>query len=135
MIITSQVFEAYLKCPLKCWLQHYGEECAGNIYADWIRNQNESYLIHGTEQLLNAVTSVELADTQTAFLKIKNVKWKFLVGLTASHDNLESKISLVERIPSEGKGRPAQFIPTRFIFTNKLSGDHKPDFVTLSSVI
>ncbi len=31
----------------------------------------------------------------------------------------------VERVPSEGRGRPAQIIPIRFIFTNKLGEDDK----------
>jgi len=31
----------------------------------------------------------------------------------------------VERVPSEGRGRPAQFIPIRFIFTNKLTKEDK----------
>jgi len=38
---------------------------------------------------------------------------------------LESELHAVERVPSEGRGRPAQFIPIRFIFTNKLAKDDK----------
>src|SRR6266481_5193493 len=38
---------------------------------------------------------------------------------------IESRIHVVERVPSEGRGKAAQFIPIRFIFTNKLGKDDK----------
>jgi predicted RecB family nuclease len=34
---------------------------------------------------------------------------------------LEAQLQAIERIPSDGRGRPAQFIPYRFEFANKLS--------------
>ena len=37
----------------------------------------------------------------------------------------ESRLHAVERVPSEGRGRAAQFIPIRFIFFNKLTKDDK----------
>jgi hypothetical protein len=38
---------------------------------------------------------------------------------------LQSCLHAVERILSEGRGKAAQFIPIRFIFTNKLTKDDK----------
>src|SRR5215831_18351634 len=37
----------------------------------------------------------------------------------------ESEVHAVERAPCEGRGKPPQFIPIRFISTNKLSRDDK----------
>ena len=37
----------------------------------------------------------------------------------------ESRLHAIERILSEGRGKPAQFIPIRFMFTNKLGKDDK----------
>src|SRR6202011_5494386 len=52
---------------------------------------------------------------------------------------LESCLQAVERIPSEGHGRPAQFIPYRFEFANKLTKEHKLllafDALLLSEVV
>ena len=31
----------------------------------------------------------------------------------------------MERVPAKGRGDPAQFIPIRFIFTNKLTRDDR----------
>jgi predicted RecB family nuclease len=38
---------------------------------------------------------------------------------------LESRLHAVEHLASEGQGRPAQFIPIRFIFRNKLTRDDR----------
>ena len=38
---------------------------------------------------------------------------------------LESELHALERVPAEGRGKPAQFIPIRFVFTNKLENDDK----------
>ncbi|MCU0248232.1 MAG: hypothetical protein MUC42_16810, partial [Bryobacter sp.] len=38
---------------------------------------------------------------------------------------LETRFHAIERIPSEGRGKAAQFIPIRFIYRNKLTKDDK----------
>ena len=38
---------------------------------------------------------------------------------------MESRLHAVERVTSEGRGKPAQFIPIRFIFRNKLLRDDR----------
>ena len=42
----------------------------------------------------------------------------------AAYD-LGTEIQAVERIPSSGPGKPAQFVPIRFIYRNKLTKDDK----------
>src|ERR1019366_10195699 len=44
MIVSSQLFEAYLECSTKCWLRSRAEPATGNVYAEWARLQNETYL-------------------------------------------------------------------------------------------
>ena len=52
---------------------------------------------------------------------------------------MESRLHAVERVPSEGRGKPAQFIPIRFIFLNKLTKDDRLllafDALVLSEVL
>jgi hypothetical protein len=66
-------------------------------------------------------------------------KWRLAVDLVARTQNLESSIHAVERLPSGGLGKRAQFMPIRFIFTNKLSRDDKLllafDALTLSEIL
>jgi predicted flap endonuclease-1-like 5' DNA nuclease len=45
--------------------------------------------------------------------------------LMSAATNLETRLHAIERIPSEGRGKAAQFIPIRFIWRNKLTKDDK----------
>jgi predicted RecB family nuclease len=128
MKITSDVFEAYLKCPTKSWLRSCGEPSAGATYPEWVKAQNDSYRTTGTERLLAESPKDEVAlspDVENA----KSAKWRLASGLAVQAQMnfcvLESELHAVERVPAEGRGKPAQFIPIRFLFTNKLSKDDK----------
>src|ERR1035437_6616726 len=52
---------------------------------------------------------------------------------------LESRLHAVERVPSEGRGKAAQFVPIRFVFRNKLAKDDRLllafDALVLSKVL
>ena len=61
------------------------------------------------------------------------------LGGPRSEQLLESRLHAVERVPSEGRGKPAQFIPIRFVFRNKLTKDDRLllafDALVLSQVL
>jgi len=125
MMITSCLFEAHLKCPTKCWLRSHGEPGEENCYAHWVQSQNEIYRREGIRRLIEGAPSNEcLIDPPTAS-SLKAAKWRLAVDLLAQTQGLESRLHVVERVPAGGRGKPAQFIPIRFVFTNKLSKDDK----------
>jgi len=43
MTITNLLFEAFLRCPTKCFLRALGKAGNENAYSDWLRTQNASY--------------------------------------------------------------------------------------------
>ena len=138
MTITSHVFEAHLKCPTKCWLKFTGEPPSGNTYAEWVQAEHESYRADAARRLI-ANAPADQSAIAPASMNLKTAQWRFAVdvelrssrGHEAQTSSAEISQSLltsaatVERIPSEGRGKAAQFIPIRFIFTNKLGKDEK----------
>lgn len=128
MKVTPDLFEAFLKCPTKCWLRAAGESGSGNAYAEWVRSQNESYRATATEQLLSETPKDESVLSPT-MENLKIAKWRLATSLVAQAQMnpcfLESEIHTVERASSGGRSRPPQFIPIRFIFTNKLDKNAK----------
>ena len=128
MKITPAVFEAYLKCPTKCWLRATGEAATGNTYAEWVQAQNASYRETGTARLLAASPQDEVARSPD-MENIKAATWRLASSLAvlAEMDScaVESELHAVERVPAGGRGKAAQFIPIRFVFTNKLGKDEK----------
>lgn len=125
MVINSQLFEAYLKCATKCYLKATGEAGAGNAYAEWLNAQNEAYRNDGIKRLITEETQAVCINSPTELKNIKTTKWRLALNFVAEAQNLESTIHAVERVSSRGKGKPAQFIPVRFVFTNKITKNDK----------
>ena len=128
MKITSDLFQAFLKCPTKCWLRATGESRSGNAYAEWVKSQTASYVATQTARLLSESPKDESA-VSPALEEFKGGEWRLVTGVVTQAElnayTLESKLHAIERMPSEGRGRPAKFVPMRFIFTNKLGRDEK----------
>ena len=128
MKISPELFHAYLKCPTKCWLRATHEQESGNAYAEWVKTQNERYRAAGTERLVARSSSEEVAASPDAE-GMKTGKWRLATKLVAQAQSdswiVESELHAVERVPSPGREKAAQFIPIRFTFTNKLGKDDK----------
>jgi len=128
MKISPEVFQVYLKCPTKCWLRAAGETASGDAYAEWVKTQNESYRASETSRLAASLPTDEV-ETSPVSEHLKSAKWKLATNVAVqaplNSGSVESSLHAVERIPSEGRGKAAQFIPIRFIFRNKLTKDDK----------
>ena len=125
MTVSSLIFESYLACPTKCWLRSRAEPATGNLYAEWARAQNETYFQDGLKYLL--ATCPE-SDRVIAPALPKNFEESDLAPrrrCALDNKELDCSLQAIERVPSEGRGRPALFIPYRFEFANKLTKEHK----------
>jgi len=64
-------------------------------------------------------------NSSSELINLKTAKWRLAITFAAKTQHLESTIHAVERVSSEGKGKPAQFIPIRFILANKITKSDK----------
>lgn len=87
MRITAHLFEAFLKCPTKCWLRATNEAPAGHTYAEWVRIQNESYRVAETKRLLarKPPTDSELSPPAD---NLKVAKWHIAVDIAVTAPDL-----------------------------------------------
>jgi len=59
MVISAHLFEAYLKCPTKCFLRSLGDTATGNHYSEWLQAQQDSYRSVEIKRLAQGVTENE----------------------------------------------------------------------------
>lgn len=77
MTITSSLFEAFLKWPMKCWLRAAKEEPpSGNVYAEWVYAQDEAYRIAETNRLAANLPHPDYAVSPLGD-SVKSAKWHF----------------------------------------------------------
>lgn len=90
MTITHLIFEAYLKCQMKCWLRSSGEPPSRNTYAEWLRSQTESYHVAEAKRLLSQTPSGEYATSPcssrgdgvgTTTEELKAAKWRLALDV------------------------------------------------------
>ena len=122
--VTSRLFEAYLACPTKCYLQSVGEVVVINDFAIWNETRNESYRREGVQRLTTDHHS-ELALQPLETGRWKNVSWHFALDFVARAENVEANLHVVQRMPPERTNKSSQFIPIRFVPANKLTRSDK----------
>jgi predicted RecB family nuclease len=125
MTITTDLVEAFLKCPTKCFLRAQAAVETGNAYADWFRTESDVFRSEGIKRLVAGVAPDKCATGAAATESGRLAQWQLALDFVARSENLQCSCHAVERIPSAGRGRAAQFVPIRFAFSNKLTRHDK----------
>lgn len=121
--ITSRLFEAYLACPTKCYLQFKGEVGAGSDYTAWAAKRAESYCRNGMQEL-TAAHPLELGSGSLESGRWKNASWHFALDQLVQAQDWEASLKVVQRIPSK-ETNSFQLVPIRFVPDNKLTNSGK----------
>jgi predicted RecB family nuclease len=125
MIVSSQLFEAYIQCATKCWLRSRAERTTGNVYAEWARGQNEAYRQEAINRFLVILPEGDYGMAPPISKNFKDATWRIAIDVRLRTDELESCPQVVERITSESGSKFAKFILYHFEFANKLTKEHK----------
>src|SRR5947209_5761524 len=99
MKITPDVFEAYLKCPTKCWLRTNDEPAAGAIYPAWVKAQSDSYRLNETRRLVAQFPNSEIApspDTKNLTGATWRLASNLAVRLQMDSYTVESEVHALE---------------------------------------
>src|SRR5437879_5816806 len=125
MKLNAPLFEAFLKCRTKCYLRSTGQAGSGNAYAEWVRAQNDAYRNEAAKRMIETAGDTESAVISPAAEDLKTATWKLALDLPVQAGEMEARLHAVEREPSQGRGKPAQFIPVRLVSFNKLTKDDR----------
>jgi|WetSurMetagenome_2_1015567.scaffolds.fasta_scaffold21684_2 predicted RecB family nuclease len=120
MVISSQIFEAYLQCQTKCWLKSHMEDGDGNLYAEWIKNRTDLYRAVATKHIMDELQPSECVLSPPS-INPKTASWLLATEYLVNNQEIQSCIHAIERVQSKNQGTQPQFMPIRFIANNKLS--------------
>jgi hypothetical protein len=123
-LVTSQLFESYLACPTKCYLQSVGEVPAGSDFTIWSETRYESYRFEGLQRL-TADHSQTINGGEQDPRHWKHALWHFAFNQIVRAQNYEAHLYAIQRVQLEGSVQSSQFIPVRFVPANKLSRSDK----------
>ncbi len=124
-MITSELFEAFSKCPTKCYLLSKGERGTGNTYADWIVEQQNRY----RDELFKRISAkIETREYDTGHFKIEDLKsgkWQFALNCVVTAQSWESHLDAVERKAQSKPDKIFHLVPVRIVHRNKVTIEDK----------
>jgi predicted RecB family nuclease len=124
-VITSRLFEDYLKCPTKCFLEVQGGAESTDSYADWLRRQNDAYREIYFTKMMTELSPEILSAGVSGPAHLKTATPQLARNLTVRSHNLESNVQAVELLPPVRRRAPAQFVPVRHVVANKVATDDR----------
>src|SRR5438309_1543379 len=95
-LVTSQLFESYLACPTKCYLQAIGELTTENDFAIWSDARRESYRLDGLRRLmLDHSRTIDGGEPDPGHWK--HELWTFAFNQIVRAQNYEAHLHAVQR--------------------------------------
>jgi hypothetical protein len=88
--ITTDLVEAFLKCPTKCFLLARAEVATGNAYADWVRTKSEIFCSEGITRLVAGVAPDKCATGTAAKESGRSAQWQLALDFTAGRRHSRS---------------------------------------------
>src|ERR1019366_4075720 len=138
-IITTDLVAAFLKCPTKCSLRAHAEGETGNTYADWVRAKSDVFRRQGIKRLVARVAPDKCVTGTAVVESGRSAQRQLAVDFVAQNENLVCSWHAVQRLPSNGRHRGAEFVPVRFVLSNKVTRHDKLllafDALVLSKVL
>ncbi len=123
--ITSQLFEAFGKCPTKCYLRSKGERGTGNAFADWLAEQHIAYRTNGIHRLTADCRAKECFTGCFDATALKGGQWRLAVDCAVRANAWESQLDALERCGQPTRGKHVQLVPVRFIRASKVMIEDK----------
>ena len=75
MAVTTDLVEAFLKCPTKCFLRAHTEVETGNAYAEWVRTEGDAFRSEGIKRLVAGVAPDKCVTGAAATESVGSAQW------------------------------------------------------------
>ena len=116
-MVTSRLLEAFLACPVKCYLLSKQELPAGTEYPTWATAREDSYRQASVLKLTIPETKPYIASPEPGVWKGES--WQFAVAKTVRAEGWEAEIAMIQQVPQAGS--LSRFVPIRFVANNRLT--------------
>ena len=126
MLITDELFDAYLKCKTKAQLTfgHAGTNKPSHVISDWQRRLAENYRADCCDRLQTADNSECLVGSPRPE-DLKSAKYRLIIQPNITAQGVGSNIHALERGPAQSQKRHSPYVPIRFVPFEKISRHHK----------
>jgi predicted RecB family nuclease len=125
MLITDEIFCAFLKCETKAYLKYsnvVGDQCE---YSDWQRHLAEDYKQKCSAKLYSNFSEGECLLGTSLSQRLENSKYRLVLDCLVQAQGLQTKIHALERLSAPVKRKHNPYIPIRFVPNEKFTKHDK----------
>jgi predicted RecB family nuclease len=124
MLITEEIFQAFLKCEMKAFLR-LSNGAESSEFSDWQRHAVEDYRENCCSKLRSTCRDDECFSSIPPLQSLEN-KCRLVINCVAQSTEIQSNIHALERsASSSGKAKHNPFIPIRFVPGEKVTTHDK----------
>ncbi len=125
MLVTEEIFEAFLKCETKSSLIAINAGITHPEIKDYRRCLIEDYNQKCWAKLRSGLQENECAVGALSLEDFKNRKYSLAIDCMVQAPGLQSRIHAIESSPSPAKTNRNSLIPVRFVPSEKIKPEHK----------
>jgi hypothetical protein len=127
MLITDDLFYAFLKCKTKAYLRSSGATEDGppsNPISDWQRHLSEDFK-RECKDLLTAINPAGCFIGTPSRQDLAKGQHPYIVDPILTFEDMASHIDALERVPLTAQKARNRYIPVRYISSEKVTKEHK----------
>lgn len=120
-LITEEIFEAFLKCETKSYLQASGAVGPECEFTDWQRHLLEDFKRKCCIQLRSNLREDECFSGTFSPEGLENSKYHLVIDCVVQVQEIQSHIHALERVTSPTKTKHNPYNPIRFVSSEKIT--------------
>ncbi len=121
MLITDEIFQAFLQCETKSYLKLLGAVGGQRMFSDWERDLVEDYKQQCYRQSCAIFREAECLVGGTFPQGAENSRYRFLMDCRVRAQEMQSHIHAAERLTSRGNPDHSLYIPIRCVPKEKIT--------------
>ena len=98
MVITSDLVDAYLNCPSKCWFRFKNEVATRNMYSQWLEKQKQFYHKEALNRLITSFARVDCTVSPSQPINVKKAKWRLATDSLCVNATFQSRLNILRDI-------------------------------------
>jgi predicted RecB family nuclease len=123
MLITDEIFEAFIKCETKSYLKLSGAVGSQTEFSHWQQQLIEAYKQKCSSSLRSKLPDNECLSDILSLYDLENKQFRIALGVTPQAIGIKWRIDALEQLTSKPKYN--SYIPIRFVPNERITRDHK----------
>ncbi|NOT59964.1 MAG: TM0106 family RecB-like putative nuclease, partial [Acidobacteria bacterium] len=125
MLVTEEIFRAFLKCETKSHLLWSGVVGEQRDFTDWQARQVEAYKQKGLAQPRAKLGEDESLVCEGTPSDFKSAKFSLVIETELQAEGLQAKIHALERVAPSDNKKHSSYLPIRFFPNEKITSQDK----------